>query len=417
MRTVFHSCGGSSFAGRALLLVTMTVAAPLLAAAQAPSPEGQTPQATPTAVSTAPPPATGAAPATPPEAPPPPAEQKSEVPAFFRGTEVGAMIDTYYDWYSTRPQGDAQYRNFDTRHNQFHLSMAQVWLSKAPTADSRAGYRVKVSGGPGTTIVQSLEPGGSGVLQNIEEGFVSYLTPVGKGLQFDVGKFVTQHGAEVIEAKDNWNYSRSLLFALAIPYYHAGVRASYSPNAKISFMGTLVNGWNNVNDNNTGKTYGAQVTLKPTGRVTLVQNYMAGPEQTDNNSDWRRLSDTIATFTVTPKVSLMANYDYGSDRLAGSPVHWQGVAGYLKVQANKWLAVSPRFEYYDDASGVSTGTAQKLKEATATFELKPTDTFMWRIEYRTDFSDSDVFTHGDGTVSKTQSSIAFGFLYSFAYKG
>jgi hypothetical protein len=29
---------------------------------------------------------------------------------------------------------------------------------------------------------------------------------------------VTPLGAEMIETKDNWNYSRSLLFALAIPY-------------------------------------------------------------------------------------------------------------------------------------------------------------------------------------------------------
>ena len=40
--------------------------------------------------------------------------------------------------------------------------------------------------------------------------------PVGRGLTLDVGKFVTQHGAEVIESKDNWNYSRSFMFALAI---------------------------------------------------------------------------------------------------------------------------------------------------------------------------------------------------------
>ena len=42
----------------------------------------------------------------------------------------------------------------------------------------------------------------------------------------DVGKFVTSAGAEVIETNGNWNYSRSLLFALAIPYYHMGVRTS-----------------------------------------------------------------------------------------------------------------------------------------------------------------------------------------------
>jgi Putative beta-barrel porin-2, OmpL-like. bbp2 len=364
-------------------------------------------------------PAPAGAPAAPPAAPAaaPAPEAKAEVPAFFRGTEIGGLVDAYYDWYSTKPDGDAPYRNFDTRHNQFRVNMAQLWLAKAPTASSRAGYKIKVSGGPATTMVQSLEPGASSILQNIEEGFASYLAPLGKGLQFDVGKFVTQHGAEVIEAKDNWNYSRSLLFALAIPYYHSGVRATYAPNDKISFMGDIVNGWNNVSENNGGKTFGAQVLLKPTASFSLVQNFMAGPEQADNTSDWRRLYDTTATYTINPKLSAMANYDYGTDTLAGAPVHWQGVAGYLKFQANSWFAVSPRFELYDDPGGFTTGTPQTLKEATATFELKPTDTFIWRIEYRSDFSDEAVFKTNTGDLKKTQSSIAFGVLYSFAFKG
>jgi hypothetical protein len=373
----------------------------------------QTPPADPPA---APAPA-APGPAAPAPAVTPTPEQKSEVPGFFRGTEIGGLVDAYFDWYSTRPDGDASYRNFDTRHNQFRLNMAQMWLAKAPTSSSRAGYKLKVSGGPATTIVQSLEPGGSDLLQNIEEGFVSYLAPMGKGLQFDLGKFVTQHGAEVIEAKDNWNYSRSLLFALAIPYYHAGVRATYAPNDKVSFMGILVNGWNNVSENNSGKTFGAMMTLKPTSSFTLVENFMAGPEQADNTHDWRKLYDTTATLTVNPKFSLMANYDYGTDTLAGEAAHWQGIAGYAKLQANKWFAISPRFELYDDPSGFTTGTAQTLKEVTTTFELKPMDSFIWRIEYRTDFSDTESFKAKGDTLKKTQSSIAFGVLYSFSYKG
>jgi hypothetical protein len=123
------------------------------------------------------------------------------------------------------------------------------------------------------------------------------------------------------------------------------------------------------------------------------------------------------TYTVNPKLSLMANYDYGADTVLGSKVHWQGVAGYAKVQAKPWLAFSPRFEVYDDASGFTTGAVQKLKEATATLELKPTETFMWRIEYRSDFSDTAVFKTRDGGVQKTQNSIAFGVLYSFSHKG
>jgi hypothetical protein len=274
-----------------------------------------------------------------------------------------------------------------------------------------------MSVGPATTIVQSLEPGSSKVLEHIEEGFISYLAPLGKGLQFDVGKFVTQHGAEVIEAKDNWNYSRSLLFALAIPYYHSGVRASYAASDKITLMATVVNGWNNVSENNSAKTVGAQIVFKPTSSLSLVQNFMTGAEQADNNADWRQLHDTIVTFTVNPKLSLMGNYDYGTDTVAGTKVHWQGIAGYAKFQANKWLAFSPRFEWYDDASGFTTGTVQKLKDITGTLELKPNDAFTWRIEYRTDRSDNAVFKTRSGALKKTQTSVGIGVLYSFSTKG
>ena len=361
-----------------------------------------------------------AAPAPPPDAPetpPPPEEQKSDIAAFFRGTEIGGLVDARYTVFSTKPAGDAQYRNFDTRHNQFGLTMAQLWLAKPPTSDSRGGFKVKLSVGPATTIVQSLEPGASSVLQNIEEGFISYLAPIGKGLQIDAGKFVTQHGAEVIEAKDDWNYSRSLLFALAIPYYHSGVRATYSPTDKISLMGTVVNGWNNVVENNGGKTFGAQIAYKPTAALSLVQNYMAGPEQPDDNHDWRHLLDSIATWTVNPKLSLMANYDYGTDTIAGAKVHWQGVAGYAKIQAAKRVAFSPRLEWYEDPAGFTTGTPQTLKDITTTLELKATDTFLWRIEYRTDFSDTAVFKMQSGELRKSQSSIGFGILYAFSTKG
>src|SRR5439155_17366158 len=118
-------------------------------------------------------------------------------------------------------------------------------------------------------IVAGFEPGGTTLYQNIQQAYVSYLAPAGSGLQLDFGKFVTPAGFEVIETKDNWNYSRSLLFALAIPYYHMGVRASYSPTDKVTVTGFLFNGWNNVQDNNGGKSVGIAVSGKPTSALTI----------------------------------------------------------------------------------------------------------------------------------------------------
>ena len=81
-------------------------------------------------------------------------------------------------------------------------------------------------------------------------------------------------GNEVIETKDNWNYGRSLLFTLAIPYYHMGARLTYSPNDKVTLQGHVVNGWNDAADNNTGKSVGGSITLKPTGALTVIENFM-----------------------------------------------------------------------------------------------------------------------------------------------
>src|SRR5439155_18642502 len=65
----------------------------------------------------------------------------------------------------------------------------------------------------------------------------------------------------------------------------------------------------------------------------------------------------------------------------------QGIAGYLKYQANKWFAVVPRIEWFKDGDAApwATGAVQNLTEATVTLELKPADNFMWRIEYRGDW--------------------------------
>ena len=329
-------------------------------------------------------------------------------------TEIGGLVDVYYDFYSTKTDG--QYRNFDTKHNQFAMTMAQVWLAKAPSESSRVGFKFKLNFGPASSnFIHAFEPGGT-PYNNIQEAYISYLAPVGKGLQLDAGVFVTPHGAEVIEAKDNANYSRGLLFALAIPYYHSGVRMSYAAADKVTVMAGITNGWNNIVDNNTGKTVVGGVTIKPTSAVSIVGQYMTGPEKTGTNDDWRHLFDGIVTAAVNDKMTFTANYDYGREKFGTSSVSWQGLAAYLKMQATPTVAFTPRFEFFNDADGFATGQAQKLKELTGTLELKAADNLQWRLEFRRDWSDQDVFVNSKGDAKGYQSSVGFGLLYSFAGK-
>lgn len=348
-------------------------------------------------------------------APPPPT-----YPKFFSNIQFGGLADAYYDYNSNKPEGDAPFRNFDTRHNKPRFSMAQLWAAKTPATDSRIGFNVRLTAGHAADMIHAVEPSTLALFDRsgnaaLQQAYVSYLAPIGTGLQIDAGKYVTQHGAEVIEAKDNWNYSRSLLFALAIPYYHAGVRATYVVNDKVSLMGTVVNGWNNLKDNNDAKTVGGQIIVKPSGAVSIIQNYMVGAEQADNDDDIRHLFDTVVTLTLTPIVSVMGNYDYGKDSMGGAGVSWQGVAGYLKVQATPRLALIPRFEVFDDADGFMTGTSQTMTDATITGEVKLIENLLARVEFRRDMSDTAVFAKDTGEVVKSQNTFGLGILYSYAF--
>jgi hypothetical protein len=341
----------------------------------------------------------------------------SAVLAFFKNTEVSGFVDTYYSYNfntpATRKAGPE--RTFDVQHNSFSLNLAELSFVKTPTADSRGGFRFDLDYGPTQGIVNAAEPGGTQTFQNIGQAYLSYLAPAGGGLQFDIGKFVTPAGNEVIKTKDNWNYSRSLLFTLAIPFYHTGVRATYTVNDKVTLAGYLVNGWNNVVDNNTGKTVAVQATFKPVAALTIAETYIGGPEQTNNNSDWRQLSDTVVTYTVTPQVSLAGNYDYGQDKESGATVKWQGFAGNLRYQPTAWFALSPRAEYYNDRDGFTSGMAQKMKEFTLTAELKHKDGVVTRLEYRRDFSDIPFFVM-NARNSMHQNTFTVGLIYAFSTK-
>jgi hypothetical protein len=354
-------------------------------------------------------------------------------------TTLSGFVDVYYGYNSNQPASHTTaLRNFDINSGQFGLNMIELIADKAPdAAASRVGYHVALGFGQAMNLVNSSEPSApftpgtpavpitteTNFSQYLKEGYLSYLAPAGKGLQIDVGKFVTNAGAEVIETKDNWNYSRGLLFSWAIPYFHFGVRAKYTLNSKASLTGFLLNGWNNSVDNNSGKTTGFTLALNPTKKLGLIENYYVGPEQANDNSDFRHLTDTVVTYNPTAKLSLMANYDYGHDRVVGSnpglptlaaPVWWSGIAGYIKYAPNAKWAVATRGEWFKDHNGFSTGTAQNLGEFTLTLERLLASQIITRLEYRRDMSDQAVFPYRTGLFKDAQNTLTLGMVYAFS---
>lgn len=337
-------------------------------------------------------------------------------------TTISGFVDTYYGFNSNHPPNrQNNLRNFDINTNQFGLNMIELIADKAVDPTNRVGYHVAVGFGQAMNAVNSASPTELGFDQYLKEGYIEYLAPIGKGLQINVGKFVTPAGAEVIESKDNWNYSRSLLFAWAIPYFHFGASAKYAFNPKFAVTTYLVNGWNNTVDNNTGKTAGFSAAWTPNAKFSITETYLGGPEQTNDNSDFRHLTDTVITYNPTPKISLMANYDYGHEDIGAaqekpySVAKWSGLAGYAKYAPNDKWAFALRGEYFDDNQGWTTGTAQELNEFTATVQRMISTKIISRLEFRRDSTNSRTFLRGpDGEGVAGQNTVALGFVYAFS---
>jgi hypothetical protein len=340
----------------------------------------------------------------------------------FSQTFTGT-IDGYYSFNFNKPIVGGQrvndLRAFDTRDQSFSLNYGEIAVDYKP---NNVGVHADIGFGDAADVVHAAEPGGQNLWRHIQQ---AYITGTHGKLTLDFGKFVTPIGAEVIETKDNWNYSRGILFTWAIPFYHFGGRATYAVNDKVSLAAYVVNGWNNVRDNNTAKSVGFVGTFKPTSKWTLVTNLLVGKEVASTDQS-RTLLDGILTFNVNDDFALMANYDFGKDYgpnllpgVRGAEADWQGIAGYFKAKVSDKITISNRYEWFDDRAGFMTGTAQELQSYTATAMIPWEGASFW-AEYRRDWSNADVFhTTSTGLFAPTQgirayqNTITLGLTYGF----
>ncbi len=342
--------------------------------------------------------------------------QSPDPPAWSAGSiDFSGLIDGYYSFNFQHPASRTNVlRNFDVRANSFSLNMAELTLKH--DADP-VGFRLDLGFGRAFEIFHATEPfqGGTGVMRNILQAYVSLKPEKAGGFQFDFGKFVTSAGAEPTETHLNWNYSRALIYANG-PYYHFGARMSKPITPYWTAGLQVVNGWNNVEDNNSGKTIGLTSALT-SSKVSLYNNYYGGPEKTGTNTGSRHFLDSVLTLTPHEKASFYVNYDIGVDKaspLAGGNQNWYGIGFAGHFTANDWFSVSPRFEVYNDIDGFITGQNQKLKEFTLTGEFKMAKGFLTRLEYRRDWSDQPFYDRGNGTGnSKNMDTLLAGVVVYF----
>ncbi len=326
--------------------------------------------------------------------------------------DISGFTDVYFSKNVAHPvTGKNQLRNFDIAENQFTLSLVEVVLQKKAEP---VGFRVDLDYGAANDVVQ---PGVTSTLSTIQQAFLTAVIPIGAGLTVDAGKFVTHMGNEVIESKDNWNYSRSLLFAWAIPYYHTGVRLSYPLADNVAACVHIVNGWNSGTDNNDFKSLGMTLNWTASASTGVIVNAIDGFENlTTIESGKRTVFDVIVTEKLSDALSLAINADYGQAKTDPGLAIWKGAAVYGRYAISDKAAIALRAEIFDDPQGYATGLgipSLDVKEVTGTYEYLFAHSLLLRGEMRYDFSNAAAFDKTSPGTETTQTTALIGAVVLF----
>jgi hypothetical protein len=359
-------------------------------------------------------------------APPAPTEPKPREPPPVKVTPQG-YIEAYYAWNFNRPSNRiTNFRGFDNRHDSFSLTNAALG---ATFESGPVGGKVllQIGSTPSTYYLSEPALAGSGganatgpeLWKYLQEAFVTFKAPVGRGLLLQAGLCASPIGAEVFAVKDNYNWSRSNLF-FGFPFYHAGVRATYEWTDEWSATVSVFNGWNNVVDDNEEKSLQANVTYKPTPDTSVTALYFGGVERPTGSIEgpyWRHHFDVYAQGKLSSLLSGYVQGDYGWEPNRVGTARWWAVAAVARATLiDKRLFFALRGDRFTEhlatdaedggrsSSPLFWGGAEWVSSGTATIDLRAHDQVSFRFEYRHDVAEAPLYfkdgVEGDGSAQR-----------------
>jgi hypothetical protein len=348
-------------------------------------------------------------------APPPAEEAEPAAPAV----NLALFADTYVSYNSSQSGSAVPYhRAYD--NNTPYDPNASFPAAGEGSFGARNGFGLSVVGldasfdtgtvgvtaflrfGPSVPIFYLNDLGGAG-LDGILGGYVT-LKPVPE-LVIDAGYFGTIYGAEVLENYINFNYTRGALYYAMQPFYHFGAKAAYTFNDTVTLRAMIVNGANDIVDENDAPAFGLQLALNDLGGVFDLA--VGGFYETGDDSSWgiETFFDTVATLTLGD-LTVLANFDYNINRATGAEpeVSYWGLMGTVAYSLTPEVGVAVRGEYLsdpDNALWVGYGDAVvgpdfSLVTLTATVDYKPFDHVILRPEFRYETAADPIYADSDG---------------------
>ncbi len=367
------------------------------------------------------------------------------------GATLNYTFDGYYEYNFNDPTGRVNdLRAYDVLSNVFSINQADFIFDLDPdlSAQRRYGFRVDLQFGQATETLQGNPANETRpeIYRNIFQAYGSWIVPVGKGIEVDMGKWASSLGIEGNYTKDQMNYTRSYYFYF-LPFYHAGARASYKLNDKFTANYWIVNGTNQSEPTNGYKDELFGYAYQPVKPVNWTFNYYNGQEHADTvpaanctvpvqpglclaplkpaPNGKIHIFDSYVTWQASPKLALAMEGDYVIQREwadaapgeSSAPAHVDGGVAYAQYQLRPRVALGARSEYLSDRGGLFSNDTQALKEVTGTWKYNLTDNFDAFLEYRRDWSNRSYFvTSNPASPSTHQDTAALGLVWWYGGK-
>jgi hypothetical protein len=327
-----------------------------------------------------------------------------ELPVKF-----GGFLDTYYAFDSNIPKDhEREFTTQPVRHDEFNINLAYL---EAILKKEKTRGRLALQYGQSVTKNTSSEPregetSGPEDAKIFQEAYIG--TKLNSKTWIDMGIFLGNIGAESWISKDNWTYTRALNLDY-VPYYSSGFRLEHVLNERQSFQLQLLNGWQNMSENNQGKAVGMQFKQLINASMTFTYNNFFGDEEVvpDPKDDkfkprFRSYHNFIFKWDKSDQWQYLTSFDIGhqAQQSNDGTDGWFATTLTVRRVLNTEQALAGRIEYYSDPhqTNVSTGTPNGFEVAGASlnFDQKLDENVLWRTEVRGFHSKDEIYPQGSG---------------------
>jgi len=358
----------------------------------------------------------------------PPAPTVNHLETTLAGFKLSGFAEASYA-YSGRSLGDTAIvgRLYDRLQNRFALNALAVVLDRPyDPAKFSAGFHTELLVGQDATVIQSngLFAGATTpVPVDVPHLYVTLNVPTasGNGLQLKVGRIPTLLGLEVIETYANPNWSEGNQFIYVENFTALGVSVETKFNNHLDAQFRVINGWDQVADNNGRKSLMGRVGIYPDAATSLGIVGFWGPEEANINNANRYGVEGLVWRKIG-KAAVWVQGDYGKEQAnAALPdptkdAQWVALGGWVTYDFTSSVGLALRGDYVNDQDGARTSgvfgfpanAGQKFGSGTATLNIRAWPDAVVRPELRYDRSTLAAFA---GKKDQVTFALAVAYLY------